>query len=192
MGDEDERGAKLLAQLLQQLQHRRLRRHVEGRGRLVEDDEVGLHGQGHGDHHALLHTAAGLVWVKPGRGLGVAQAHLREHLQRAAMRLLPGDAGMGGEDLRHLLAQRDGGVQGGLRLLVDHGDALPAQRPQLRLAHLEHVAAPKEHRSAADAPIVAQVAHDGEGERALARAALADDTVGLAAVEGQGNVAQGG
>ena len=130
--------------------------------------------------------------VEPGRGRGFAQAHLREHLQRAAMRLLPGDAGVGGEDLRHLLAQRDRGVEGGLRLLVDHGDALPAQRSQLPLAHLEHVAAPKEHRAVTDAPVVAQVAHDGVGERAFARAALADDTVGLAAAEGQGDIAQGG
>ena len=45
----------------QQLEDLRLDRHVERRRRLVGDQELGLAGDGHGDHHPLAHAARELV-----------------------------------------------------------------------------------------------------------------------------------
>ena len=61
VGDEDEGQAELLAQLLQQLQDLRLDHHVQGRRRLVADDDGRVAGQGHRDHRPLAHPARQLV-----------------------------------------------------------------------------------------------------------------------------------
>ena len=53
----------LLFRLGEELQDLRLHRHVERRGRLVGDEEVGLVGERHGDHHALALAARELVRV---------------------------------------------------------------------------------------------------------------------------------
>src|SRR5919204_6854459 len=97
---------------------------------------------------------------------------------------------MRGEDLRHLLAQGDGRIERGLRLLVDHGDALAAQGAHLLLRLAQHVLALEQDGAGLDAPVGAQMAHDGVGQCALARAALADDAVRVAPLERQRDVAQ--
>ena len=56
--DQDDRHAGLLLQVAQQVEDLRLHGDVERGGRLVGDQQVGLAGQRHGDHHALAHAAA--------------------------------------------------------------------------------------------------------------------------------------
>ena len=55
--------AHLVLQLLEQLQHLGLHGDVERGGRLVGDDDVGLHRERHGDHHPLALAAGELVRV---------------------------------------------------------------------------------------------------------------------------------
>ena len=53
VGDEDEGEVELVAQLGEQVHHLRLDRHVEGRDRLVGDDQLRLDREGAGDADAL-------------------------------------------------------------------------------------------------------------------------------------------
>ena len=61
VGDQQHRHAEALLQVLQQLQDLGLDGDVEGRGRLVGDQEVRLVGERHGDHDPLALTAGELV-----------------------------------------------------------------------------------------------------------------------------------
>ena len=54
VGDDHHSDAQLLVQLLQQIQNRQGRGGVQGRGRLVTQQDLGVRGQGAGDGHALL------------------------------------------------------------------------------------------------------------------------------------------
>src|SRR6185295_2512163 len=55
--DQDERGAELAGQVLQQIEDLRLNGHVQRGRRLVGEDELGVARERHRDHHALAHTA---------------------------------------------------------------------------------------------------------------------------------------
>ena len=57
MGDEDQRGSGVFLQLQQKIEDLRLDGNVERSRRLVGDDQLGLAGQRHGDHDALVHAA---------------------------------------------------------------------------------------------------------------------------------------
>ena len=70
MGDEQKPHAALAGKIAEQGEYLALYGHVEGRGRLVGEQEAGFAGQRHGDHDALAHTAGKLVRV-------VADAHVR-------------------------------------------------------------------------------------------------------------------
>ena len=63
MGDEDERRAALGREPLEELEDLRLDRHVEGRRRLVGDQQLRLQRERHRDHHALAHAARELMRV---------------------------------------------------------------------------------------------------------------------------------
>jgi hypothetical protein len=63
VGDVDHRGIELLGDLGDQLDDARLDRHVERRGRLVEQQQRRIGQQRHRDHDALLLAARDLVRV---------------------------------------------------------------------------------------------------------------------------------
>jgi len=82
VGDEEQREAKLLLQILQQVDDLRLNRDVERRDRLVADDQFGLGRERPGDADALALTAGELVRITiavlriqthPGHQLGLGQ-----------------------------------------------------------------------------------------------------------------------
>jgi hypothetical protein len=52
-----------------------LRRDVEGRGRLVGDDEGRAAREGHGDQHALAHAAGQLERIPVDQGVRFPQPH---------------------------------------------------------------------------------------------------------------------
>ena len=81
-----------LLQLLQQRKDLRLHGDVERGGRLVGDEQIGLVGERHGDHHALALAAGELVRIarEPRRRIG--DADLGEQLERARARRLAGQA----------------------------------------------------------------------------------------------------
>ncbi len=57
VGDEDDAHLVLVAQLVDEVEDLHLRRHVQGRRRLVRDEDARLADEGHGDHDALTHAA---------------------------------------------------------------------------------------------------------------------------------------
>ncbi len=85
VGDQDDRHAGLLLQVAQQVEDLRLHGDVERRGRLVGDQQVGLAGQRHGDHHALAHAAGHLVRVFVEAAGGGRDAHPVQRRDRAGL-----------------------------------------------------------------------------------------------------------
>ena len=70
VGDHQDGHAHLLLDVPEQFNDLGLDGDIEGGRGLVGDEELGLGGQGHGDHDALLHAAAELVGVIPGTAFG--------------------------------------------------------------------------------------------------------------------------
>ncbi len=64
MGDEQHRHAGLALQIAEQLQHLRAQRHIQRRGRLIGQQQLGAAGQRHGQHGALALPTRELV--RPG------------------------------------------------------------------------------------------------------------------------------
>ena len=90
--DQQHGHAELALQVLQQLEDLRLDGDVERRGRLVGDQQVGLVGERHGDHHALALAAGELMRVgvraaapgRRGRPCAAARARARAPWHRRA------------------------------------------------------------------------------------------------------------
>src|SRR5439155_12787671 len=111
-----------------------------------------------------------------------------EQLDCAGTRLLLGHAHVKLEGFAYLLADGKHGVEGGHRVLEDHGDLIAPDVAHLVVAILEQVFAPVKHLARlrlAGRP--GYQAHDGEGRDALARTRLAHDAQRLALVEVEGN-----
>ncbi len=90
MRDENDARVNLGLELLEQVHNLRLDGHVQRRGRLVRDKQLGIARQRHGNHRALAHAAGILVRVLPGALLGVGDVHLpkaADGLARASARL---------------------------------------------------------------------------------------------------------
>ena len=128
VGDQEEAHAGFRLQLFQQGQDLRLDGDVEGGGRLVGDQNVGLEGQRHGDHQTLTLTSRELVRVffEAGRRLGDADA--RKQLQRRIGRKSPLDA-VRREGFGELEAGGVDGVEVAEWVLEDHGDLLAVDLP---------------------------------------------------------------
>ena len=76
VGDEQHGHAHLALQLLQELEDLRLDGDVEGRRRLVGDQQVRLVGECHGDHDALTLSARQLMRKRVEALFGIADADL--------------------------------------------------------------------------------------------------------------------
>ena len=86
VGDEQQRHVRAGLQVLQQRDDLRLHRDVERGGRLVGDEQIGLVGERHGDHHALPLAAGQLMWIAFEPRLRIGNADLGEHLDRPLAR----------------------------------------------------------------------------------------------------------
>ena len=181
VGDQDHGRAGALLQLPHQLQDLGLDRHVEGRGRLVGDEQLRPAGERHGDHHALAHPAGELVRVVVEPPLRLRNAQQFEHGGRPPPPLGAARALVDADRFPDLLADREHRVEAGHRLLEDHGDAVAADAPHGRLVEgkevraLEVDAAPDRAGEA-----LGQEPHHGERGHALAAARLSDDAQRLA------------
>ena len=88
VGDQHDRGVDLLLQLAQQIEDLRLDGHVERGRRLVGDEQLGLAGERHRDHHPLPHAARQLVRVFAGAPLGFGDVDEAQHLDGLGERRL--------------------------------------------------------------------------------------------------------
>ena len=127
VGDEEIGEMETLAQVLEQVHHLSLDRHVERRHCFVADDELGIHGERTGDADALALAARHLVRI-PVDELRIEAAHRQEvpHLpsrRRRRIALQPVHADRLGDDVAHLHAR----IERAVRVLEDH---LGMRRPQ--------------------------------------------------------------
>src|SRR5688500_10389851 len=76
-------------EILHQLQYLGLNRHVQGSGRLVGDDQLGVAAQRHGDHDPLEHTAAELMWKLLDPSLWVRYPYLLKTTDRLLAGIRP-------------------------------------------------------------------------------------------------------
>ncbi len=139
VGDEQHRHAALLLQLLEQLQDLRLDGDIERGGGLVGDQQVGLVGERHGDHHPLTLAAGELIGVGVEALLGLGEADLAQQLEHARLHGGLVEAVVQLHDLADLRADGVQRVERGHRLLEDDGDLLAADVAHHGLGRLEQV-----------------------------------------------------
>ena len=90
MGDVKHRHGVFLLKIRQQSQYLRLDRNIQRGGGLVGNDQIGVAGQGHGDHNTLALPAAELVGIIIDSLLRGRKPYIFKQLQAAAPDLLPG------------------------------------------------------------------------------------------------------
>ena len=172
VGDEDERGAELVAQVADQAEDLGLDGDVQGRGRLVGDDEIGLTGHRHGDHHPLPQAAGQLVreCLHAARRVGDT-----DQVEQAQC-LLPRSRG-----LRDLTAHPHSRIQRRHRVLEDSAQVRLADPAPLVVGGRDHVdaahlgpAGDRGHR------VTGQQPEQREPHHALTRAGLPNHREDLA------------
>ena len=113
-------------QLGHQFQNLRLGGHVEGRGRLVGDQQAGVAAQGNGDHDPLSHAAAELVGIAVKDASGFRQLHLGQGIDAALTCLLAVDILVQVDGFQQLVADGIERIERGHGFLKDHGDLIAA------------------------------------------------------------------
>ncbi len=155
VGDEDDRGAFLLHQPVQQAQDLVLDGDIQRGARLIGDQQFRVGGQRHADTHPLAHTTAELDGVAVQQALRVGQRHLFQGDDGLFPDLALREAAVGRADVldhcSQLLADGKHRVQGGGRVLEDHRDAAAPHLSQTLLTHLEDVLAFEKDLAAGDA-----------------------------------------
>ena len=106
VGDHDDRHAEPLPQVVDELEDLLLDGHVERGRRLVGDEQLGLAGQRHRDHHALPHAAGELVRVLVHPLPRPRHADQVEHLDRPLVGVLLGHLAVQQHRLGDLLCPR--------------------------------------------------------------------------------------
>ena len=162
VGDEQDREVEPLLELHDLRQDVPLHHHVERGGRLVHDDDLGVGGQRHGDHHPLPHAAGQLVRV--GAEPVARDADQVKQRRNLVLRLAPGQPQVGRDRVEQLVLDAEHGVERVHRALEDDRDLPPAHPAQLAVVHREQV-----DRVAArgdPAPRVADAAAGDDGRRA--------------------------
>ena len=79
MGNEQNRGVKLLVHLANQIQNLGLDGHIQSRCGLIRNQYLGLAGQCHGNHHTLPHSSRHLMGILMGPYLRIGDSHCLHH-----------------------------------------------------------------------------------------------------------------
>ena len=174
VGDEQNRRAELVGELLHLVQHEALHGDVEGRGGLVGDEKLRATGQRHRDEDALAHAAGELVRVLLEARGGIRDPCPLQQPDGLVARLLSSTSTVHLERLDDLGADLHRRVEVGHRVLRHHPDAAPADRGHRFLPERGQLGAVEPDASGADAAVGGQQPVDRRGESRLARARLAD------------------
>ena len=113
----------------------------------------------------------------------VGQLHLGEHRQSPGARRGCRDALVRHRRFHELAADRHDRVQARHRVLVDHGDAPPADRAQPGFVQRRQLAPLEANAAAGDPAGAPEIAHDRERDRRLAAAGFADEPERFAGVQ---------
>ena len=161
---------KALLQVLDQIEHLRLHRHVERRDRLVGDDEVRLDGERAGDADALALAAGELVREAPRRARGRGR---RARAARRSGRVAPrrGPRRCDVEGLADDLVDAQARVEAGIRILEDdlHAPAIGAH------GAVRQACAGRRRRTRSRPPVGSMSRRTQRPAVRLARAGFADE-----------------
>ena len=124
--------------------------------------------------------------------LRVGQAHRLDHVERPGAGFFFRDLLVDERHFHQLPADQHGRIEGGHRLLVDHGDLRAANGAQLGARQGRHVAPFEADRAGGDLADSRQVTHHRERDRRLAAARFADEPHRLARHDLAGKVHHGG
>ena len=122
VGDDDQRRAEALPQLVQLLQHLGLDGDVQGGGGLVADEDVGVAAHAHGDHGPLLHPAGKFMGILFDPLFRIGNIHPAQQLHRLLKRLFFLHPLVDAQGFGDLVPNGHHRVQGGGCLLKDHTD----------------------------------------------------------------------
>ena len=180
VGDEQHRDAPLPLELLEQVHDLGLDAHIQGAGRLVEDEQGRVVGERHGDHHPLAHATRQLVGVAPRRPGGQARPCPSRASTRAPC--VAQTHAVRPQPLRHLVTDRDDRVERVHRALEHHGHAAPADlAPELLVRERRDVPALEPDAARRQAAFRGSRRMSAERQAGLAAARLPDDAHRLAA-----------
>ena len=188
VGDEDDGRTVVTPELFDQAQDLGLDGHVEGRGRLVGDEQRRVAGERHGDHGSLAHPARQLVRIAVDLRGGVGHPHLGQKVHGTGAGLPPRQFHMGADLLLDLPADRIDRRHGAHRILEDHGDLVAAHMPQRGPGQADEFLALVADRARQDRVRVVDQPHDGEGRQRLAGARFPHNGQDLALGNGEGDV----
>src|SRR3954451_4659726 len=93
-------------------------------------------------------------------------------------------------DLDYLSANGEGRIERASRVLIDHRHTVAAEFPQRCIASGEEIAAPEHNPAGIDAGVGREIAHDGHSDGGFATARFADQPIGFAREDVEGDVAQ--
>ena len=178
----------LTAHRVDERQDLRLRGHVErGRG-LVRDQDLRIQRHGGRDHHALPLAAGQLMRVGSQNPRRIGDPNGREQPFEAAP-VHPHPVGI--EGFPHLVADAEAWVERAHGLLEDHADLPAPERPERPMRNPQQVRSAEHDLTRRGAQALRQEAHDGRGQRRLARSRLADHAMHLARPEVEREVPDG-
>jgi hypothetical protein len=183
VGDQHEAHAVLAAQAAQQIEYLGLNGDVERGGRLVGDQQLGVAGERHGDHHALAHAARQLMRKGGEAALGIGNADEIEQLHRARLALRAVHAEMRLQRLADLEADREARVEARHRLLKDHRHVFADDGLALGGRDRRQIAPVELHAVGRDGGGPGQEAHHRQHRDGFARARFADDRQRLVALD---------
>ena len=130
MGNPNDRHAEFPAQALHDVEDLRLDGHIEGGGRFVGDQNLGIARQRDGDHHALPHAPRELVRKVAQASGRFGDAHEIEQLRGPFAGSGLVHAEMDAQGLRQLVAHGEHGIQRRHRILEDEPHPGTAHLPE--------------------------------------------------------------
>ena len=176
---------ELVLQPVDEVQDLGLHGHVEGSSGLVRDQEVGVEGQGHGDHGALPHPPGELVRIRTGPPLGLRDAHQLQEVHGLLEPLLLRGLPVRLEHLGDLVAHPMNGIESRQGVLEDHADLRPPDVAHLLGRKLQEVLPPEQRLARYARLLPGDQAHHREEADALPRAGLAHHAKRLARGHGE-------
>src|SRR5262245_1313741 len=191
MGNEQYRAAALAAHALQDLDHLRLDRHVECRGRLVRHHQGRFAGESQREDDALAHAARKFVRVAIETFAGRRKPHLTQEPDCALARLVGRNVEVREDRLHELAADRQQRIEARQRILENGADVPAAQSAHgLRRQGID-ASACKQNLPAGLAQRWVEQPDDGRSGERLAGPRLANQAQHFAGCDLEGDVVDG-
>ena len=179
VGNEDNRHAHLLLQIVEQIENLGLNGYIQSGGRLIGNQQVGFIDERHGNHDALQLAAGKLVRILFHAAFGFFDAHTLQQCQCLQPCFFAAELFIvHTRRFNQLRTDTHKRIERGHRLLENHADAVAAQITQGFLIGIQNGNAVKSNARifAITGKLFRQQAHNGHRCYRLARAGLADQS----------------